>query len=328
MSEYRNLLLIASPGMEKTPALTRARELALKTGASLHLCMVDHNQAIANLRYIDESVMRMAADNYMAIRLRWLEGEVAALGKEGIKAGCSAIWGKPADKIVIGTILERKPDLVIKDVRATKPLLPNLFTPLDWELLRLCPAPLMLVNPDSSPQPKRIIATVDPMEDEDNPHDLNDQILRTAQATAKQCDAQLHAVYAYPILEIPPDPVSGTEPTHHTKVHQAAHAAHRKAFDRLMDQYSIPKDQRHFLEGKEIEDAILEFANHSDTDLIVLGTVYRSAMDRLMLGSTAERLLYRIHCDLMALKPDGFPDNLRKGFKTETVAAFTYRPKA
>jgi universal stress protein E len=317
MEKYQNLLLIVSPDMQRTPAFTRARELARKSGARLHLCLVDYSTAIANLRHIDQSVMRLAADNYMNLRLRWLQDQTAALASEGVQADCSAVWAKAADRAIIAAVLERKPDLVIKDEQAATPVLRNVFTPLDWQLLRLCPAPLMLVSAQSGAQLKRIIATVDPMEDSDSPHELNDRILRAAQALAWQCDAQLHAVYAYPHLNIPPDAVERTKPTYYSKMHEEARATHHKAFDRLLDRYALPADHRHFLEHQEVETAISEFANRSDTDLLVLGTVYRSSIDRLMLGSTAERLLYRVNCDVLALKPKGFGEQLPQWLKTE-----------
>jgi universal stress protein E len=326
MDNYKSLLLIVSPEMQHTPAWLRATELARKTGARLHLCLVDYKPAIANLRHIDDSVMRLAADNYMGIRLRWLESEAASLARQGIKADCSAVWGKAACEIIVAAALEKKPDLVIKDVVETGPVQRTIFTPLDWQLLRMCPTPLLLVNPQAGLQPKRIIAAIDPMEDGDTPNELNAHILRAALAMAIQCDAQLHAVYAYPRPDLPDEPVAGAQPTHYEKIRRDARAMHLKAFERLMDSHSVPAEQRHFLEGKETEIAISEFADRLDTDVVVLGTVYRGTVDRLMMGSTAERLLYRLDCDVLALKPGDFGKQLPKLLKDGTGEAINYLP--
>jgi universal stress protein E len=39
---------------------------------------------------------------------------------------------------------------------------------------------------------------------------------------------------------------------------------------------------------------------------MVMGAVSRSGLDRIFLGSTAERVLDRLPCDLLIVKPKGF----------------------
>ncbi len=326
MQNPTNLLVIVNPAMQRSPAWEHAIALARKTQAALHLCLVDYKPAIAGLRHIDSSVMRMAIDNYMGIRLRWLESEVKALARDGIRADCRAVWGKAACEILVTAILDTKPDLVIKDIEETGRVRRAIFTPLDWQLLRMCPAPLMLVRPQSASDPQRIIATVDPMEDGARSNELNDHILQTAQALAGRCRAEWHAVYAYPHLEIPDEPVAGARVSAYDRMHREVHEAHQKAFERLMDRHAVPAERRHFLEGKEVESAIGDFANKTATDLVVLGTVYRGTMDRLVLGSTAERLLYRLDCNVLALKPAGFDNQLPQILEKRDVDATAYTP--
>ena len=38
-------------------------------------------------------------------------------------------------------------------------------------------------------------------------------------------------------------------------------------------------------------------------DLLLMGAVSRSHLDRALLGNTAERILEAVHCDLLVLKP-------------------------
>lgn len=40
--------------------------------------------------------------------------------------------------------------------------------------------------------------------------------------------------------------------------------------------------------------------------LVVMGTIGRSGIRGMITGNTAERLLPRLHCSLLAVKPDGF----------------------
>jgi len=42
-----------------------------------------------------------------------------------------------------------------------------------------------------------------------------------------------------------------------------------------------------------------------------MGTVQRDFLQRLALGSVAERLLPRLDCDVLALKPESFAERLQ-----------------
>lgn len=42
MSQYRKLLFVVSPSMQRTAAMTRAMHLARASGAELRLCMSGH----------------------------------------------------------------------------------------------------------------------------------------------------------------------------------------------------------------------------------------------------------------------------------------------
>lgn len=329
MDQFRKILLITNNEMQQSAAFTRAAGLAAKTGASLHLCLVDYSTTLASLRHVDSSLASTLIDTHMKARLAWLQDHCKKLKAAGIKAEYSAVWGKPAEQMILGKVLELKPDLVIKDVHSVHSVSRLFHTPLDWQLLRLCPVPVMLVSSDAEETPKRIIATVDPMESERGPIELNDRVLKTALAMALQCDAELHVLYAL-ALELPSgDNVAGFMPmTEFEKVRRKMREDHTAAFNKLMDQHSVPKDRRHLVEGVNAEGVISEFASAHKTDMIVMGTVYRSGVDRFIFGSTAERTLYRLNCDVLALKPEGFQSSLQKWFNTTASKGVNYSQDA
>lgn len=59
----------------------------------------------------------------------------------------------------------------------------------------------------------------------------------------------------------------------------------------------------HVLENVRAADAIGEFTLENDCDLIVLGTAGRTGLNVLLLGTTAERLIYRTNSSVLAIKP-------------------------
>jgi nucleotide-binding universal stress UspA family protein len=56
----------------------------------------------------------------------------------------------------------------------------------------------------------------------------------------------------------------------------------------------------------EPEAVIPEFVVAQGIDLVVMGTVARSGIAGLLIGNTAERVLSKLPCSVLAVKPDGF----------------------
>lgn len=55
-------------------------------------------------------------------------------------------------------------------------------------------------------------------------------------------------------------------------------------------------------EGKPYQ-GIVEFAEKNSMDLIVIGSMGRTRMDRLLSGSTTDRVLRKAHCPVLAVPP-------------------------
>ena len=64
-----------------------------------------------------------------------------------------------------------------------------------------------------------------------------------------------------------------------------------------------PEWKSHVIEDVRASDAIARFLKEVQADLVVLGTAGRSGLNALLLGTTAERLLQRSECSVLAIKP-------------------------
>lgn len=51
---------------------------------------------------------------------------------------------------------------------------------------------------------------------------------------------------------------------------------------------------------------ILRYAEEREVDLIIMGTHGHSGLRHVLIGSQAERVVRRAHCDILTVKPDGF----------------------
>jgi universal stress protein E len=54
------------------------------------------------------------------------------------------------------------------------------------------------------------------------------------------------------------------------------------------------------------EDVIPKYAQQLDAELVVLGTVGRQGISAALIGNTAEHVIDKLNCDVLAIKPDGF----------------------
>lgn len=310
MSQYQDIMVVVDPAMKHTTAFHRSVALARKSGASLTLLLADFNPALFRARFLDPDLLKKAVQGYLGARRRWLDGEVAKLKADGINAQGVVVWHKPAWEEIARQAMERQPDIVIKDVEPTGRLSRSVFAPADWHLMRSCPVPLLLVNEHSSSYPQRILAAVDPFDSRDKPAELNEIVVQAALAMAYQCDASVHVVHAYEYL---PNiaPLGAEAVLADGEVFEAVREDHRAAFLDFGKKHGVPEDRMHLLEGKPAN-VIGELAEYINADLVVLGTVHRSGLKRVIMGSTAEEILDNIHSDVMVLKPPGFVDALRK----------------
>ena len=61
-------------------------------------------------------------------------------------------------------------------------------------------------------------------------------------------------------------------------------------------------DVRHLETARDAADAIISVAEEEQASLVVIGLKRRSAVGKLLLGSTAQRVLLDVHCSVLAVR--------------------------
>lgn len=290
MKTYERILLIARPDMQRSAALRQAAALARETGAALHIAIFDHSAAldlVARLRAEDARGLREA---FLRQRRDWLAQQAAELRATGIEVTTEAVWSRHEVDEILAHVVESGADLVVKDVDAHEGLRRVFMTALDWQLLRECPAPLLLVHGEQL-TPRRLVAAVDVAGAPDDA--FNEKILAHAMMLA-------YAFQAVPVVEgIAPMsfPAVGAE------LYDTLYRVHHDSFTAFADAHGVPAEQRHFLGGAPAP-ALHRFALQNHADVIVMGTTHRDRLDRVLLGSTAAAVLDGLPCSVLVVKPD------------------------
>jgi len=305
MLNYRNILVFIDPTQDSQPALSRAIDIAEKekeVKITLFLCCYDLSYEITSLSSNDErQAMRSIVIKENQERLETL---ALPYQEKGLNINNQVVWHNRPFQAAIIEVLKNNHDLVIKSTHQHSKLSAILFTPTDWNLLRKCPVPVLLVKHHQWPENGNILCAIDckSIQDEEH-HQLNQQILNAAKIMAEMINANIHIVNAYPsppmniMLELPEfDPINYED---------GLKKFHQKTLNEYAQANNIAAQQTHLKQGLP-EDVISEVANEIDAELVILGTVGRSGLSATLLGHTAEQVIDNLDCDLLALKPQGF----------------------
>lgn len=296
-------MVIVDKDLALTPGLVRAAALARKSGDRLLLALFEFNRTLARA-----ASQGFDLEAYLRGRREKLEALAEQLRRDDITVATHLFWDHPVMARTLLAVLAEQPQMVIKDVRREGGLKRMLFASADLDLLRQCSAPLMLVHGGTHGLPKRILAAVDPLDEQGRPHELTAQVLNAANRLAMQCDAALDVVHAFEYMPPFADAEFGWLPD--LGQIEQFRALHLDALQELGKKFGIPTERLHLLDGIPGW-TIAEFATTNQIDVVVMGSIQRNFLQRLSIGSVAEDLLQRLDCDVLVLKPQGFAEHLR-----------------
>jgi universal stress protein E len=211
-----------------------------------------------------------------------------------------ARWGNPPYEQIIDKVLESEPDLLVQSTRHHEKLARLLLSHQDWQLLRYCPCPLLLVKDRSWPSQPNILVAVDPAHANDKPADLDERLTDMGAHLATLCEG---AVHLYHCIHQPP--VSGLYPV------SVDPAVYEEKCGGLLARHELPRNRLHIVD-EDIQTSLPELADQLKAAVVVMGALSRSRLDRLFVGNTAEQLLDRLHQDVMIIKPPGTRDRVKK----------------
>ncbi|WP_150641323.1 universal stress protein [Pseudomonas fluorescens] len=297
----KRVLLIAPTEMTRTPAFDRAHSLASATGALLHIVAFDYVRALAVAGLFDHDAMAQAREGYLQVHRHWLEQQARFQRCTGLQVTTEVVWAKSSLANVIAYVNDFGADLVIKDTHHMSALDRAFHRPLDWLLLRDCPATVHLVTDAKNPQPLKILAAIDLSHLEELTQGLNDRILDLASTLAASCGAALHLLNVSNWSVMGGSAMSVPTPTLDGSLRDAVNDAQEEAFEVLADRYGVEEKRRHLLTGIAHK-VIGLFAQQNAFDMVVLGTAYHHGID-MFIGGTAESVLNRAPCSLTIVKP-------------------------
>jgi universal stress protein E len=305
MEIKRILVAIADCQGRATAALDKAAALARGSGVTVTLFHSLYNPEIAGEGLFGPDTLERDIEAAVRARKAELERLTAPLGRQGIRTRVRVRWDYPVHESIVREVLREKSDLVVAESHRHTRLSRVVLSNTDWQLIRLCPCPVLFVKTARPYDRARVLAAVDPMHAHAKPAALDAAILAAADWLARAFHGSLHAAHVYRLatpftsgvlMEPVPLPVD---------VSEGQLRRIRGEFDALLAGYGLPKARRHLRAGS----AALELpsiAERVDAGVVVMGAISRSGLKRLFVGHTAERVIDRLKCDVLVLKPAGF----------------------
>lgn len=290
MERFRRILLYVDSADGNGAACERAIRLCKRSNAKLRILSVVPEMSVY-LRYPQFSYPSLAKTLADEAKDRLVS--LAADAREaGVDVSTKVREGKPFLEISREAMSE-KSDLVMLTAEDASAF--GRSTSTSMHLFRLCPCPVWAVRPRHTGPYQRILAAVDPSTQEDRERGLNEEILDEALWLGELEGAKVEALHAW-------EGDRGGEELRE-KIGQAA----RESFNRLLEPYSgsFPADAAHLVEGDPAS-VIVDFVARNGVDLLVMGTLVRAGIAGFLIGNTAERVLGKVDCSVLALKPQGF----------------------
>jgi len=297
-SSAKTILVVVDPHTaDEQPVLERAAWLAAKTGAALELFACDYDADIDSGRIATVRIPEPGAREQLLLRhRRHLESFATPLRGRGLAVTVSVAWDYPLDEAVAKRAAAARPWLVAKDTHHHNVLQRTLLSNIDWNLIRDCPAPLLLVKARAIAERPTVLAAVDPVHEHDKPAQLDDAIYKFSADLCARTGATLRLVHAVAMplgVELPPN------------VQALVAAEHRRALESFVTTHPVPGVNVHVLEGLAHQ-CLQHAAAEQHADFLVMGAVARRGIKKVLIGSTAARVLDRLPCDLLIIKPATF----------------------
>ena len=207
---------------------------------------------------------------------------------------------------IIARAEELSPALVIKGTHFHSAASRAVFADVDWQLIRHLEFPLWLVKEDEWNEQPLIVAAVDPTHSGDEKATLDQKICNAARKLAGVSGGTVHLLHTYQRLEEIGSKAMWTFKPIKLSVDELAEKMrkeHRVLLDKLAADNDIPSEHVHQLPGRA-DEVLPAFAHSNSANIVIMGALARSGRKRRIIGSTAERVLDHLHCDVLIVRAD------------------------
>lgn len=301
---FEKILFFADGAKSEKAALSHAIELAREHDAALHVMSVVEPYSTNDPRL--NTIVRKLQDATIRERLVVLDKLITGLpGKLSRKRSIKKLVVPGKDYVeVIKMVSTYKYDLLVKPLNPRSALLAPFFGDNDIRLLHRCPCPVLVLKPTRRKKFRKVLAAVDPVSENKVALQLNNAIMDAAISIAELSSAELNVLHIWD-LPIARHAHARVNKQEIDALHRSLKEDSERKLANLIEDYQHVPMHEHLLRGNPAR-ILSQFVEDHEIDLLVMGTVARSGIPGFIVGNTAEKILNRVECSVLALKPAGW----------------------
>ena len=303
MKKFNKIMVIIEPKQMRQVALERGMALAQAAGKNSHqitavLPITEFSWDLLSKLSVEEKSEMEAS--VIAKNDKWLKAYLS-IHAMGFNIKTRVIVSKTPSKEITQIARDEAFDLIIKAHEVHGMLDSVLFTPLDWQLLRHSPTPVLIAKDHIWHPTGTIAMALDLSDPEDRElRFLNMRLLREAQELSRVMRCQIHILNAIPPL-MPPATIDlpGFTPN---LIGDAALKEGCKAVLSFAARHRIPADYCHIREGLP-QDVIPALCSELKPMALFIGTSARKGIASALVGNICEKVVDDLACDVAVITP-------------------------
>lgn len=294
MPAMNQMLIIADPRDTKQHAIARGLRLAALAGAEARVVAFVHENLAALPQALTEPEQAQFRQKVLEKTQTWLDGTIAAANGADTPVRSEVVWERHIAAWVVREAKTGAFDFVVKTGHRSETWL---HTPTDWELIRSCPTPLLLVAGQRWRGGQHVIASVDLGTRMRAKQALNRKVASMAADMARLLQRELHFAYAPPITLA----MRELDLVDKRALRDSGRALMTDFVDALSQEDIVPDDV-HVKAGPP-DKVLTQMAAKCKADLVVIGSIGRKALVGKLIGNTAEQVLRLTKADILVVKP-------------------------
>jgi len=283
MKSINSILVVVDRGPAAMDAVAKAVRLAESFDAKVELFMCDGERAYALSQAYVPTGVEAARRSCVESAHQYLDELRRSVGSRRVAITTDALCESPLYESIVRKVLREKPDLVIKCASASSSRGRVTFDTTDWQLMRVCPAALMLTRGRPWNESPRFAAAIDVSGAESS--GLAQVILQAAHLVADASGGELEVLYAES-----PD------------LTDAQREAGARTLDNLLGNVTGSASAARILAGNP-EVSLPGFAQRRSYDAMFLGALTHRPGYTAQVGTLTSRLVDALDCDFVLVKP-------------------------
>jgi universal stress protein E len=300
----RNILVIVEPENEPQVVVERATWLAKQTDSDIELLLCDPIPSPLLIGIIPSAESSEIERAIVQAQQESVSELAAKVREQGVEVSTDVVKERPIADAILARAKASRPAFVMKGTHYHSDAERAIMVDTDWQLVRACPYPLWLVKSNTIKDASAVVASVDPTHDHDKPAALDDAIIQMAKSLASLSGGEVHLFHTYERLAgIGKEAIKVLRPVklEIDKIDKKIKEEHRKALDSLAEKHTIGKQYVHQLPGQTRE-LLPAFVRNNKVQFVVMGALARWGLKRMIIGSTAERVMDHLPCDIVVVR--------------------------